>query len=169
MTAVGSVMNLRFHLDDRALGDDARMLRRRLCTVVSPDTSVALGVPEDRLSQAVERARDVDWDGYGAAAVSPRTVSYAHALLGALSLLARDADIQVDPEGEILFEWAAEPRWILTLAINERGRLAYSALFGSGRVRGVEQFDGSLPATLSHALSRVRDRKAHAEAGRWQA
>ena len=129
-----------------------------------PDPSVALGYASGR---AVAEAASAGWDGHGAVAPSRGAVSYAWALVRSLSRLASDADIQIDPQGEVLLEWAASPRWILTVAINEAGRIAYSAMFGSARIRGVENFDGSVPVALSHAIARIRDHKATlASAGR---
>lgn len=145
-------------MGDSAVGEDAGRLRERLQKAAKPDTSVTLGY-EERLARAVADAASAGWD-YADTGASAGAVYYARALMTSLSSLARDADAQIDPQGDVLLEWAASPRWILTVAINNSGRIAYSALLGDKKMRGMESFDGSIPVPISHAISRIRDRKA---------
>jgi hypothetical protein len=159
MTALAPAFEFRFLISDRAIGDDAIRLRERLRSAARPDTSVTLS-HEDRLARAVAEAAAAGWDGYASAAVSQGALAYARALLSSLSSLASDADAQVDPQGEVILEWSASPKWILTIAISESGRVAYSALLGASKIRGVEMFDGSIPISISNAIARIRDHKA---------
>ncbi len=125
----------------------------------SAGTSVALGDPERRLEEVLEESARDDWDGYGARCVSEETAARARGFLLALPFSATHVDIQADPHGDVLFEWCVSPDWILTVAINQHGRLAYSSLLGRGRTRGIEFLEGGLPPTIAIALARLAERE----------
>jgi hypothetical protein len=159
--------NLRLPPVDSGLSEDANRLRAMLRFVASPGTSIALGDPEQRLEVILEESALEDWDGYGARRVSQETAEVARRFLFALPFSATHVDIQADPQGEILFEWCVSPDWILTVAIDQNGRLAYSGLFGRGRIRGTEFFESALPPSIAVALARLVERKTMVAAGSW--
>lgn len=156
-------LDLRYPPVDQAISDEAGRLRTALRSAACPDTSVALGEPEKRLDSLLARTDHEDWDGYGATAISGDTAHRARAFLNALPLSFQEVDIQGGPDGEVVFEWAVSPTWIVTLTIDERGRVAYSGLFGGSRTRGIEYFSGSVPQPVTLAIARVVDRKARLE------
>ena len=153
MTSLSIPLDLRYPVGDRALSDDADRLRGTLRDAARADTSVSLGDAEERLQEALAGAWEID------ASVDASTEEYARSFLNALPLdLQHRADVQVEPEGEVMFEWEFAPRWLLTLTINERGRIAYSGIFGSSRTRGMELFEGSVPDAVALAIARVCQR-----------
>ncbi|MBK8980615.1 MAG: hypothetical protein IPM29_32325 [Planctomycetes bacterium] len=153
MTAISIPLDLRYPVADRAISEDADRLRGSLRDAARPDTSVSLADAEEKLQAALAEAWKIDAD------VDLATEEYARSFLNALPLaLQRSVDVQVEPAGEVVFEWESSPRWILTLAINERGRIAYSGIFGSGRTRGSEIFEGTVPDAVALSLARVCQR-----------
>lgn len=153
MTTLSIPLDLRFPVGDRALGADANRLRDSLRSASRPDTSVALADAEEKLQAALDQAYEIG------AVVDHATEEYARSFFNALPLaLQRSVDVQVEPAGEVMFEWEAAPRWILTLTVNERGRIAYSGIFGSSRIRGMELFEGAVPGAVALAIARVSQR-----------
>lgn len=153
MTAISIPLDLRYPVADRAISEDANRLRGSLREAARPDTSVSLADAEEKLQTALAEAWRIEAD------VDVATEEYARSFLNALPLaLQRSVDIMVEPAGEVMFEWESTPRWILTLTINERGRIAYSGIFGSSRTRGMELFEGTLPDAIALALARVCQR-----------
>ena len=151
MTTLCIPQDLRFPAGDRALGSDAGRLRESLRSASPPDRSIALVDPEEKLASALTESFDTP--------VEEATVEYAGSLLNALPLAFQSTvDVQVEPGGEVLFEWAASSKWILTLAINETGRLAYSGHFGTNRTRGMELFEGAVPQSIALAIARIGNR-----------
>lgn len=162
MTALTVPLDLRYPVADRAVSHDAYRLRDTLRNAAKPDTSVSLADAEDKLQAALADAWQID------AEVETGAEEYARSFLNALPLaLQQSVDVQVEPAGEVMFEWEAAPRWILTLTINERGRIAYSGIFGSSRTRGMELFEGTLPDAIALALARVCQRQTGAQARSW--
>lgn len=87
--------------------------------------------------------------------ITTKTKEYAQKFFTALSSTSQSSvDIQVDSDGDIIFEWAENSSWILTLAINKRAQISYSGIFGLNRVRGLEHFDTAIPSFISLALIR---------------
>lgn len=156
--------SLRFSNRDYGLSKDASLLRKAKASAAPARTSIALGSPESRLRETIAEASTDDWDGYGARPVSAQTAEFARRLLRVLPYSASDVDIQADPCGDILFEWAISPQWILTLSIDARGQLAYSGLFGTNSIRGIEDFEHALPPSIALARQRLFDRKKMVEA-----
>ena len=105
--------------------------------------------------EAADEASRPDWDGYGVCAVSEATLAQALALLDLLPSALPDPEISAHPDGEIAFEWSLGPRRVLTVAVNESGRVSYAALFGSARQHGSEHLLGVLPDPVGQALRRL--------------
>lgn len=153
MTAITALpRDLRYSVDDRAVGEDASRIRSSLGAASPCGTSIALGDIEEKLALTLAVAAETD------TRVAESTVCCARSFLHALPLAhQRSVDVQTEPGGEILCEWGeASSRRIVTLAINEQGRIAYSGIYGSSRFRGQEHFDGSLPEVVALAIGRMR-------------
>lgn len=153
MTAISLPLDLRYPVADRALSQTADCLRSKLRAAAQANTSVSLADAEEKLQAALAAAGEVG------AIVDGATEEYARCFLNALSLrMQQSVDVQVEPAGEVMMEWEADPRWLLTLTINERGRIAYSGIFGSSRTRGMELFEGAVPDVVALALARICQR-----------
>jgi hypothetical protein len=151
MTTIPLPLPLSRFAFDRGLSSSADQLREHGQAAGRAETSVVLSEPQEKLEAALAQAWEVDAD------VEPATHEYARSFLNSLPLHQRQAvDIQIDPSGEVMFEWAVTPRWILTLTINERGRIAYSGIYGSSRTRGMESFEGAVPSAIALAIARLR-------------
>jgi hypothetical protein len=110
----------------------------------------------------VERIRDVareasapDWDGYNGLPVTEATLEQAFALLSALPSTLPAPDVSVHPDGELAFEWYFGPRRLVTISVNEAGRLSFAALAGHTRLYGSEHLLDALPESITLALRKL--------------
>lgn len=107
------------------------------------------------LLDAFEEASRPNWDGYGAYPVSGITVAHARAFLDLLPSTLPRPEISPHPDGELAFEWSFAPRRLLTVSVNESGRLSYAALFGQARLHGTEFLLDAMPEAVALALRRL--------------
>lgn len=96
-----------------------------------------------------------DWDGYGARPIDDRSVYMASRFIAELPLFTPLPEIGVDPDGEVSLDWHVRARHSLSISIGADGSIAYAALFGSSRMRGVEVIDGGIPDAVMAALHRL--------------
>ena len=96
-----------------------------------------------------------DWDGHGARPIDDRSVYLASLFIAGLPLFTPLPEIGVDPDGEVSLDWHVRARHSLSISIGGDGSLAYAALFGTSRMRGVEVIDGGVPETIMAALHRL--------------
>jgi len=137
---------------DSAISEEARRVRT---LTASPMTETPDGRRRRWALQEVWSASSVpDWDGYGAAPVTPKTRAAAEDFLRALPTTWPPPEMAADPEGEISFEWARDPHWVFTVSVSGEGRLSYAGLFGVNRVHGTESFGGQLPQAIVNNLVR---------------
>ena len=137
---------------DSAISEEARLVRM---LTASPMTETPDGRRRRWALQEVWSASSVpDWDGYGAAPVTPKARAAAEAFLGALPTTWPSPEIAADPDGEISFEWARDPHWVFTVSVSPERRLSYAGLFGVNRVHGAESFVGQLPQPIVDNLVR---------------
>jgi hypothetical protein len=109
-----------------------------------------------RIAEMSREASHPDWDGEGSAPVEGTTVDYARLFVSALPIAALKAEVAIDRDGDIAFEWNFGPRRLLSISISRDGVLHYAGLFGPGHADGVEVFLGtSLPAGVSDVLRRL--------------
>lgn len=111
--------------------------------------------PLEALKGAAIEAMDENWDGYGAAAVSPLTFSHAQRLLLALPATIPPPEIAVEPDGEIELEWFRRPRWVFSVSVGRSGDLTYAGLFGHSNARGTEYFTDEVPRAIVDNLRRL--------------
>lgn len=106
-----------------------------------------------RTFDAYDESSDPDWDGRGVALM---TLSHALRFLDHVPAGYPAADVSVDPDGEISFEWYREPRRTFAVSVGPDGRLSYAGLFGDSRIRGSEAyFMDELPPEVHSSLRRV--------------
>jgi hypothetical protein len=148
-----SALALPFVGPDPALSDKAQVVRSLLDERGSASTASVRRMWA--LDDAWQAATAPDWDGYGAAPVSPPVVWAAERFLSAIPAAWPNPEIAADPDGEISFEWARGPHWVFTVSVAGNGQLSYAGLFGSSRVHGVETFAGTLPEAIVVGLARL--------------
>ena len=107
------------------------------------------------LRDTAEEASRSNWDGYGAPAVSDATVAQGLAFLDLLPSTVPPPEVSAHPDGEVAFEWWQGPHRVLTVSVNETGRLSYAAMFGAARQHGTEYLLEELPDPLLQALRRL--------------
>lgn len=110
-----------------------------------------------KLESVFRDASQPNWDGYNALPVSQNTLDMARFFLDLFDSTLEKPDVSVHPDGEMAFEWYYGPRRVLTVAINEFGRLSYAAMFGKeAQKHGTEYMLGKVPDDISSALRRLR-------------
>jgi hypothetical protein len=148
-----SVLSLPFVGSDSALSREAGLIRSLFDARQSVDMTKARR--RWALTDACAGASLPNWDGYGAAPVADSTVWHAQRFLAAIPESWPNAEIDVDPDGEVSFEWARDAHWVFTVSVSETGRLSYAGLFGTSRVHGVENLAGTLPRAIVDGLARL--------------
>ena len=144
---------------DRAVSPEAQRSRlvRKFVGHETPSVSVDQAYAEclRALREAFEEASRPNWDAYGAPAVSDATLAQALAFLDVLPSMLLGPEISPHPDGELAFEWSFGPGRLLTVSVNESGRLSYAALFGRARLYGTEFCLDTLPEPIALALRRL--------------
>jgi hypothetical protein len=144
---------------DRALSDEAQVLRKLINDASEFSGSVAVGEPrraaQRALAAAYLAAQVDDWDGSGSRRVEPSTYAYADQFLRLLPNPASLPDITVDSDGEILFEWDQGRRQVFSVSVGRDGTLTYAGLFGHNKTHGTEHFREALPSIISDCLERL--------------
>ena len=143
---------------DRSISPEAKEVRRQRW-LMRGDT---LSVWVDQAYQAYIALRDTaeeasrsNWDGYGAPPVSDATVAQGLAFLDLLPSTVPPPEVSAHPDGELAFEWWRGPGRVLTVSVNETGRLSYAAMFGDARQHGTEYLLDAVPDSLFQALRRL--------------
>jgi len=143
--------------DDRALSNEAQVLRRLISAASEFSGSVAVGEPKraalEALVAACQAAQVDGWDGADARRIEPSTYVYADQFLRLLPSIASLPDIAVDSDGEILFEWDQGPRQVFSVSVGRDGTLTYAGRFGHTKIHGTEHFREALPVVIEN-LSR---------------
>jgi len=144
---------------DRAISEEAKQSRhvRKFIFDMTPSVSIDEAHKEslDSLFDVFKEASRPNWDGYGASPVSAATVAQARAFLDLLPSTLPRPEISPHPDGELAFEWSFGPRRLLTVSVNESGRLSYAALFGHARLHGTEFLLDAMPEAVAFALRRL--------------
>lgn len=109
------------------------------------------------LDAARERAGVGNWDGEGAAAVTPETAERARRFLELLPASAPEPSVTPETDGEIALEWYLSPTRVLTVAIGSHLQISYAGLFGSEAeaAYGYAFFLDELPPEFVNLLQRL--------------
>ncbi|MBE9478697.1 MAG: hypothetical protein IMY80_01935 [Chloroflexi bacterium] len=120
---------------------------------------VAYVDPQRRLLQEIEEAFEEcsseNWDGHGSDPVDLITYAAAVAFLLHLPTDIPTAEIAVEPDGEIAFEWYISPEMIFSVSIGPGGVLTYAGRFGAATTHGTEVFEGDIPWEILENLGRL--------------
>src|SRR2546425_873618 len=144
---------------DRALSEEARVLRGLIGAASEFSGSLTVGEPQrtaqEALDAAYAAAQVEDWDGEGSASVELSTYVYASQFLRLLPSTIPIPEIAADRDGEILFEWDFGRRQILSVSVGRDGTLTYAALIGYTKTHGTEHLREALPVVISDCLGRL--------------
>jgi hypothetical protein len=97
----------------------------------------------------------VDWDGYGAAAISADAYEEAKKIIILLPSTIRMPEIVAEPSGEIALEWRRGRGQIFVMSVSGRHKINYAGLFSGNKIHGSEYFDETLPSLLIGHLRRL--------------
>lgn len=112
----------------------------------------------DRVFEACRGASEPGWDGYDARPVPSASYEQARRLVERLPAAFLNAEVGVDPDGEIALEWRAGPRWIFSISVGKAGVLSYAGIFGANRTHGTERSLETIPGPVADALGRIERR-----------
>ena len=147
------------HPLDRAISNEAGSdhSSRRFPRAVTRSVSVEQAYADcvESLIEVFKEASQANWDGYDANKVSGATLTQAATLLAFLPSTFPKPEFSAHPDGELAFEWYFGPRRLLTVSVNESGRLSYAALIGQARHHGTEFLHDALPETIALVLRRI--------------
>lgn len=109
----------------------------------------------ERVFLACQEASVRGWDGYDADPVRFGSYELAIRLVNDLPRPFLDADVSIDPDGEVAFEWRYAPGWLLSISIGDSGILTYAGSWGESKAHGRERIYESIPRVIDEALGRL--------------
>ncbi len=147
-------------LADRALSGEASELRKLTRNATGFSESMALGetkrLAQEALYVAWLEAQTDDWDHAGARKSQLSTLDYADQFLQLLPSNVLLPEVNIDTDGEVLFEWDYGPRRILTVSVGRDGTLSFSGLFGhTDKIHGTTQLFENIPMVIADCLERL--------------
>ena len=107
------------------------------------------------LEEIKEECSVENWDGYGASPVKKDSYNEAVRFIEALPDSLPIPEVDVDPDGEIAFEWDMGRRKVFSVSVGSNNELAYAGLFGSNKSHGTEYFGNKLPKVILDNILRV--------------
>ncbi len=85
-----------------------------------------------------------------------QTLMIADNFLTAMPKHLPAAELSLDEDGEVLFDWSPGPGRMLTVSLRCDGRLSYAVRFGAGRTRyGEDIFTGTFPTWISDDIEKL--------------
>ena len=84
------------------------------------------------------------------------SVAWAEAFIDSTLAAAPEPDVAVDSDGEVLFEWLAGPRDVLTISVGPGGVVNFASLFGANRFHGVTRIGDRIAGPLLACLDQVK-------------
>lgn len=96
-----------------------------------------------------------NWNGYGAKPIDIQ--SYENALRFAMSLPTNipSPEVEVIPNGKVLFTWSEGKRKLFSVIIGNMNELSYAGLYGATNTYGVEYFSDSIPETIINNIGKI--------------
>ncbi|MBF0556539.1 MAG: hypothetical protein HQK96_18630, partial [Nitrospirae bacterium] len=109
----------------------------------------------DSLLDIYNECSSVDWDGYGACAITEDSFEEAQRIIDALPFSIPTPEIVAEPTGDIGFEWYRGKGQVFVMSVSGEQRITYAGLFAGNEVHGSEHFDGVLSSTIIQNLMRL--------------
>jgi len=159
-TACGAIRNEGYLVSypNRGVSDDARRIAERE-KEIQADISESVTVGYRQMSQAIceafEECSVDNWDGYNAKAIDLGSLNEAVRFSQMLPTTIPAPEIDVDADGEFVFEWYKGPRRVFSVIVEGTNELTYAGLFGVNKTNGTEYFGDELPKTILDNLQRL--------------
>ena len=99
-------------------------------TRIHANEPVSLGWKRDLYYRAIEIGQEctqVDWDGYGGAAITPEAVTRTLELIAELPEMLQPPHLVPSPDGHISFQWHDEQRRVVSVSQKD-DRLVWAAV-----------------------------------------
>jgi hypothetical protein len=152
MIAFAPTSGVAFYSFDQAVSQTAVSLRQVLAGASAPQTSVGVDLSRQVVQAIVDALEVAAKDGLLVAPdTMARALSFAQSMPADLEL----ADVIVESDGEIGFDWDEGRRRVLSVSIGEGPMLRYAALIGAEPIHGRVPFAGFFPHTLAFLLRRI--------------
>lgn len=100
------------------------------------------------LEKVAEEHNEPNWDGYDALPINGDSLRKAYEFIQILPLSLPLPEIEVDPDGEVSFDWYNDSGGVFSVSIGETGRLSFAGAFGRREVHGVDYFDDEIPTPI---------------------
>ena len=137
----------------RSIDEESEKARRQLLNSYSFGAKSSSVHKE--LQEVIEQCSIPNWDGYGAEPVKWEALIDAYRFAEVIPLGLAAPSAGAEPDGDISFEWHAAPRRTLSVSVDDKGNLHYSALLGPNRSYGTEAFVGLLPRRILDLIYQV--------------
>lgn len=130
------------------------------CAVQGPHDDIrdsTLGHQEsiNELLDVWEDCKMPGWDGYGALAVDPATITTTYLILNSLPVGFPRPSVGAQPDGLVTLEWYRSPTRTLSVSIDPNGFIHYAGLFGNEEHCGTVQNLGELSENLKRMVLEV--------------
>lgn len=110
----------------------------------------------ESLNEVYEECLEPNWDGYGAAAISPEAYFEASKLLRIIPTSFPMPEILPEPEGEIGLEWYKRENHVFVVSVAGNNIITYAGLFGeNNEIHGTEYFGDSIPKVIIDSVERL--------------
>lgn len=142
------------------VGDDSNKISEMITVAVDGIYQPSVGrlFASIELSEIEYECSEDNWDGDGAAAISPETINLAEKFIDALPITVTTPYLEADTDDSIDMEWYVDQRHLLTININREGKFFYAGLFGEGdhqKAKGSGMFEGELTPFLADLIESV--------------
>ena len=122
----------------------------------TPDLHPEREALKDEVQSLLDHAGTDNWDGEGAAALSPKIVAIAVELAGTFPAGIDRPMISATPHGEIDFDWSLCRDIMLTVSVGPCGDIAFAGLFNETELNGKELWEGELPHFVMCCFKRLK-------------
>ena len=139
--------------DAKNIRDSSDKLRQSFARTISFGDKLS-HILEEMIRIKKEYAKQ-NWDGYGAERIDIQ--SYENALHFAMSLPSDIPSPEVDviPNGKVLFTWSEGKRKLFSIIIGNMNELSYAGLYGATNTYGVEFFSDGISETILRNIRKV--------------
>lgn len=96
-----------------------------------------------------------NWDGYSADPVTQSHVHQARRILQSLPPEIPVPSLGAEPDGCVTMEWYQSTHQLLSVSVDDKGKLYYAALIDDESPHGTVQFTGQFPDVLVDLIRRV--------------
>lgn len=144
--------------DQDSSGKIASTLKSAITQLRGSET-ITIGRPlddmRDSLLEIYKGCSRMDWDGYGAHAITEDAYEEAKKIIDSLPSSIPAPEIVAEPTGDIGFEWSRGKGQIFVISVSGRHQITYAGIFAGNKVHGSEYFEETLPLVIRQHLRRL--------------